>query len=70
MTENQSILTKRPPGRPPGTTKLGERKDKKLTLDLSPTGYNWAKAQGRGWLVNWIETEARKEQTRRDQTGV
>lgn len=56
---NADAKPKRPRGRPVGTTKLGEKKTKTLHLELSPTGYQWAKAQGRGWLANWIETQAR-----------
>lgn len=61
----EKALTKAAPkvpvGRPVGTTKHPEKTIKKLTLRLTPTGYAWVKAQGRGFLSGWIESQARKK---------
>lgn len=49
---------KRQRGRPAGTVKHKEKKTKTLHLQLSPMAHQWAKDQGRGWLADWIETQA------------
>lgn len=53
---------KNPPGRPHGTTQHEEKATCMMTLRLTPKGLAWVKAQGRGFLSQWIEKAAREEQ--------
>jgi hypothetical protein len=48
------------PGRPKGTTKHDEKKTKNLLIRLSPTAYQWVKAQPKGWLPDLLEEMARQ----------
>jgi len=52
---------KRHPGRPPGTTKGAAKRSETFSGKISPAAKQWLNSKPRGWLADWIESQAEQD---------